>query len=104
MLRMTTICAAFAAFAATSSIATARDDCGSGWYWNGDRCVPSRSEERLRTEQRLRDDFRDRRRDYRDRDFDRSTTGYSADRYRGRCLDGYQWINGRCSWRGRDRF
>jgi len=95
MLRMTAIVAALVACAATTNIATARDNCGSGWYWNGYRCAPSRSEERLRTEERFRDDRR----------YDRfyGTTGYS-ERYRSRCSDGYRWIDGRCSWIGRDRF
>ena len=29
-----------AALAATTELAAARDGCGSGWYYNGYRCVP----------------------------------------------------------------
>ena len=29
-----------ATLVATSELATARDGCGNGWYWNGYRCAP----------------------------------------------------------------
>lgn len=125
MFRIAAILAATAAFTATADLAAARDGCGSGWYWNGNQCVPSRAEQRLRNEgrfgdeQRLRDerrstrwregdrDFRDRDFDRssssRDRDFDRSTSGFSSDRRRDGCRDGYRRIDGRCTWIGRDR-
>jgi hypothetical protein len=101
MIRIATIAAAIAALTATVDFAAARDNCGTGWYWNGDRCAPTRAEQRTRTDERLDD----RRRSDRSRDLDRSrrdsrsTTGFSRNevrRNRDGCRDGYSRQYGRC--------
>src|SRR5262245_52870440 len=109
MLRIAITVAAFAALAATADLAAARDGCGSGWYWNGDRCIPTRAERESRDEQRFRDERRTRwwregTRDFRDNEYRDYTTGSSSYRIFDDCRAGYRRIDGRCVYVGRDRF
>jgi hypothetical protein len=40
MSRITAVFVGLAALTIVSTVAEARDGCGSGWYYNGRRCVP----------------------------------------------------------------
>jgi len=40
MSRITAVFVGIAALTIVSTVAQARDGCGSGWYYNGRRCVP----------------------------------------------------------------
>jgi hypothetical protein len=40
MSRITALFVGIAALTVVSTVAEARDGCGSGWYYNGRRCVP----------------------------------------------------------------
>ena len=64
MSRLTALFVGVAALTVVSTLAEARDGCGSGWYYNGRRCVPQR------------EDYRD----YRDyRPYPRRDPGVSVD-------------------------
>ena len=64
MSRITALFVGVTALTVISTVAEARDGCGSGWYYNGRRCVPQR------------EDYRD----YRDyRPYPRREPGVSVD-------------------------